>query len=436
MRSPLHTPMTSTRPGNRTPTGTLPRHRRRFARASKIAGLVLVGSLVAVACGSDEDAAESTDASTGTSAPADTTAPEGTTATDGTATAGTTTGPTGEITPRDGDFSDWHIVMIMDGSIEDGGWNTAHGRGGADIEATFPGIQVDYVEEIAPGQTATNAFEDAVASGADMVIGTTFYQDDMMGVAADNPDVTFLTWAGFEAADNVGHFDAASEDGRYLDGMIAGMLTESNIIGYPVGFPYNEVNRAVNAFTMGALEVNPDVEVQVVYVNTWFDPALEQQAAEALVNAGADVLTHEVGAQVYATVAAQNGGYVLGYTNDWSELEPEAWAGGFLYNWGPYYASQVGDMIDGTWEPAITFGGLADGFITFAPYGPSVTPEMLAMIDERKQSIIDGTFDMFAGPITDNQGNVVIAEGETIPFAERIDCCQWLVEGVTGEIPG
>ena len=93
-------------------------------------------------------------------------------------------------------------------------------------------------------------------------------------------------------------------------------------------------------------------------------------------------------------------------------------------------------MIDGTWEPAITYGGLKDGFITFAPYGPDVTDEMLATVEERKQSIIDGSFDMFAGPISDNEGNVVIAEGETIPFDERIDCCQWLVDGVIGEIPG
>src|SRR6478609_5822469 len=275
-----------------------------------------------------------------------------------------------------------------------------------------------------------------VSAGADMVIGTTFYQDDMMDVAADNPDVKFLTWAGYETADNVGHFDGASEDGRYLDGMVAGMLTKSNIIGYPVGFPYNEVNRAVNAFTMGAREVNPDAEVHVVYVNTWYDPALEQQAAEALVNAGADVLAHEVGAQVYATVAAQNDAHVIGYTNDWSQIEPQAGASSFIYDWGTYYVDQVGDMIDGTWEPAITYGGLKDGFITFAPYGPDVTDEMLARVEERKQSIIDGSFDMFAGPIEDNEGNVVIAEGETIPFDERPNCCQWLVEGVVGQIPG
>jgi basic membrane protein A and related proteins len=268
------------------------------------------------------------------------------------------------------------------------------------------------------------------------VIGTTFYQDDMMDVAAANPDVTFLTWAGYETAENVGHFDGASEDGRYLDGMVAGMLTESNIIGYAAGFPYNEVNRAVNAFTLGAQSVNPDVEVQLVYLNTWFDPAAEQQAAEALMNAGADVLAHEVGAQVYATVAAQNDGYVIGYTNDWSQIEPDAWASSFLYDWSGYYVSQVQAVVDGTWEPAIAFGGLKDGFISFAPYGPAVTPEILEMVEAKKQEIIDGTFDMFAGPITDNTGAVAIAEGETVPFETRTECCQWLVDGVVGEIPG
>ena len=407
----------------------------RCPRLAKLPAVLIAGALVAAACGSDEDgsAAEpATVEATEDTAAGTTEAPAG----DSTAVGGAGAEPGSEITPRDGDFSDWKVVMILDGSKDDGGWNTTHLRSGDKIVDTFPGIEFEFVEEVAPGQTATNAFEDAVAAGADMVIGTTFYQDDMMGVAANNPDVTFITWAGYETADNVGHFDAASEDGRYLDGMVAGMLTESNVIGYPVGFPYNEVNRAVNAFTLGAKEVNADVEVQVVYLNTWFDPALEQQAAEALVNAGADVLAHEVGAQVYATVAAQNGGHVIGYTNDWSNFEPEAWASSFLYDWGTYYVEQVGAMIDGTWEPAITFGGLADGYITFAPYGPDVTDEMLAAIEERKQSIISGEFDIFAGPISDNEGNVVIAEGETIPFDERIDCCQWLVADVVGQIPG
>jgi basic membrane protein A len=334
------------------------------------------------------------------------------------------------------DFSGFSVVMILDGSAQDGGWNSTHVRGGDKVEAAFPGINIEYVEEVAPGQTATNAFQDAVDGGADVVIGTTYYQDDMMDVAAANLETTFLTWAGFTTADNVGHFDGASEDGRYLDGLVAGSLTKSGIIGYPVGFPFNEVNRAVNAFTIGVNEINPDAEVRVVYMNTWFDPALEQQAAEALANAGADVLAHEVASTVYATVMAENGGHVIGYTNDWSDIEPEAWASSFLYDWGTYYVDQIQDVIDDNFEPAITFGGLKDGFIDFAPYGPDVSDEILALIEERKAAIIDGSFDIFAGPINDNAGNEVVPAGGSIPFDKRYECCQWLIEGVVGEIPG
>lgn len=400
---------------------------RGLRRGLQLTALLAAASLVSAACGGDDDAADEPTETPETAETSEPSAPEteAATSTDGTA-----------ATAAEGDYSDFSVVMILDGAIDDGGWNTTHARGGQAVEDAFPGIQMQYVEEIAPGQTATNAFEDAVATGADVVIGTTYYQDDMMGVAADNPDVIFLTWAGYETAENVGHYDGASEDGRYLDGMIAGLLTESNIIGYTAGFPFNEVNRAINAFTMGALEVNPDIQVQVAYLNTWYDPALEQQAAEALVNAGADVLAHEVGAQVYATVMAQNGGHVIGYTNDWSALEPEAWASSFLYDWGTYYVEQIRQIIDGTWEPAISYGGLADGYITFAPYGPDVTPEMLETVGAKKQAIIDGSFDMFAGPIVDNTGATQIAEGETIEFSDRINCCQWLVEGVVGEIPG
>ena len=159
------------------------------------------------------------------------------------------------------------------------------------------------------------------------------------------------------------------------------------------------------------------------------------EAAEALANAGADVIAHEVGSQVYATVMAERGGYVIGYTNDWSDFEPDAWASSFLIDWSTYYIEQVEDIIAGEFESGFSYGGLAEGWIDFAPYGPAVTDETLALIEERKQGIIDGTFDMFEGPIYDNQGNLVIAEGETIDFADRNACCQWLVEGIVGEIP-
>ena len=383
--------------------------------------------MVAAACGSSatEDAVDSAEDSSEADSADETESTEASESADADATE----------TVAEGDFGDFKVVMILDGSAEDGGWNTTHLNSGKKMEANFPGIDFSYVEEIEPGQPATNAFQDAVDDGADLVIGTTFYQFDMFDVAADNPDVYFLTWAGFEDQPNVGHFTQASEDGRYIDGIVAGSLTESNIIGYPVGFPFEEVNRALNAFTLGVHEVNPEAEVRAVYLNTWFDPAIEQQAAEALANAGADVIAHEVGSQVYATVMAERGGYVIGYTNDWSDFEPDAWASSFIIDWSTYYIEQVEAIIADSFEPGISYGGLADGWIDFAPFGPAVTDETLAIVDERIAQITDGTFDMFAGPISDNQGNVVIAEGETIPFEERSLCCQWLVEGIVGEIP-
>lgn len=391
------------------------------SKSGVLVSILIVFALVAAACGDDDSESGSSVVDT----------PAEDTETD--SPAEDTEGDSAEAAGED--YSDFKVVMILDGSAEDGGWNTTHLRSGNRMVDAFPGIDFSYVEAIEPGQPATNAFQDAVDAGADLVIGTTFYQFDMMEVADENPDTYFLTWAGFEDQPNVGHFSQATEDGRYLDGMVAGLLTESNIIGYPVGFPYAEVNRGLNAFTLGAQEVNPDIEVRALYLNTWFDPAIEQQAAEALANEGADVIAHEVGAQVYATVMAERGGYVFGYTNDWSDFEPEAWAGGFLIDWSTYYIEQVEDIIAGEFTPGISYGGLAEGWIEFAPYGPAVTDEMLELVEERKQQIINGTFDMFAGPIFDNQGNEVIADGATIPFAERDFCCDFLVEGIIGEIP-
>ena len=146
-------------------------------------------------------------------------------------------------------------------------------------------------------------------------------------------------------------------------------------------------------------------------------------------------IAHEVGSQVYATVMAQNGGHVIRYTNDWSDFEPDAWASSFLYNWGTYYVAQIEDILAGQFEPGFTFGGLADGFIEFAPYGPSVSQDILDLIEERKAGIIDGSFDIFAGPLFDNAGNEIVPDGGTISFEERYECCDYLIEGVIGEVP-
>ena len=334
--------------------------------------------------------------------------------------------------PSDG--SGYSVAFVFDGFLDDGGWNTTHNRAVEDVRAALPGLDIQLVTEISPGPSATNAFEDLAEAGVDMVIATGFYQPDAEPVAAAYPDTIFLTWAGWTTTDNMGHFDGATEDGRYLDGLIAGSVTETGIIGYPAGFPIEEVNRALNAFTIGVREMNPDAVVQVVYINSWYDPPAEQQAAEALANAGADVLAHELNSPAVASVAESRGLNIIGYSSDRSAEAPNAWLSSFTFEWGGYYTDQIKSMIDGAWEPALSYGGLADGFIGNAPYGPDVTDDMLALVEERRQQIIDGTFDYFAGPLVDNEGNVQVPGGGTIPFGERTLCCLWLIEGIEGSI--
>lgn len=398
--------------------------------------ILTVFVLIAAACGGNDD--DSTAPAPTTAAPADEAAaaePEPTQAPAETAAAEpeTTQAPAEEM-PAESDGTGYSVAFLFDLFVEDGGWNSTHYRGVEQVRAAFPGLDVQVLEEISPGVATINAAEELAADGVDMVITTFYSMDEILEVAADYPDTIFLTWAGWQTADNVGHYDAATEDGRYLDGLIAGSITESGLIGYPAGFPIEEVNRALNAFTIGVREMNPDAVVQAVYINSWYDPPVEQQAAEALANAGADVLAHELNSPAVAQVAESRGLNVIGYSSDRSAEAPNAWLSSFRFEWGPHYVNQIQAMIDGTWEPILHYGSLADGMIGASPYGPDVTDEMRAMIDERRQQIIDGTLDYFAGPLVDNEGNVVVAEGETIPFAERTACCLWLIEGIEGSI--
>jgi basic membrane protein A len=327
------------------------------------------------------------------------------------------------------------VAFVYDGETDDGGWNQQHDLGRQYLEENVPGVETTVVEGVAPGQQAQSTFDDLAAQGFDVIVGTTFYQDDVLAVAEDYPDTIFLTWAGTETAPNVGHFDAATEEGRYLDGLVAGAVTRSNIIGYPAGFPIEEVVRGIDAFTIGAREVNPDVVVRPVWINSWWDPPKERQAAASLVDAGADILVHELNSPATASVAERRGVHLIGYGADASRTAPHAWLGSFVFNWGPYYAAQVKAVLDGTWQPAVSYGGLAEGMIDQAPFGPDVPQDVLDLVEQRKQEIASGTFDFFAGPIRDNHGNVVVPEGETIPRDQRVTCCKWLVEGVEGEVP-
>jgi len=324
---------------------------------------------------------------------------------------------------------------VYDGAVDDGGWNQAHDQGRQYVVDNLPGVETTNLEQIAPGDQARAAFEDLASQGYDLIVGTTFYQDDVLAVAPDFPDTKFVSWAGFTTADNVGAYDLATEDGRYLDGIVAGSLTKANVIGYPAGFPIEEVARGINAFTLGAQSVNPDIKVIPVWINSWYDPPKERQASESLVDAGADILVGEVNSPAMQSVAQKRNVYAIGYGWDSSARSPDVWLSSFTFVWGPYYLAEATAILDGSWKPQLFYGGLRDGGIGLSTFGPAVPQTVIDLVQQKKDEIASGTLDFFAGPIYDNQGNLVIAGGQTISIEERSACCKWLAKGVDGSIP-
>jgi basic membrane protein A and related proteins len=328
------------------------------------------------------------------------------------------------------------IAFVYTGAIDNGGWDTGHYNGAQEIAAKFPGIKITNVQNINYGDQARNTFTDLATQGYNLIVGTSFYQDDMLPVASQFPDTKFLCNQCYKTAANVGDYEGASEEGRYLDGIIAGSVTKSNIIGYPAGFPIPEVVRGINAFTLGAQSVNPNVKVVPVYINSWYDPPTERQAAESLVTNGADILVFELNSTAVSSVAEREGVYFMGYGWDQSQrVSPNTWLGSFTFNWGPYYVSQAQALIDGTWKPEQFRGHIADGMIDTAPTGSAVPAEAVAKMEQAKADIASGKLDIFAGPITDNQGATKVAEGDTIPLDQRSACCDWYVQGVEGTVP-
>jgi basic membrane protein A and related proteins len=370
--------------------------------------VLIVFSLLVGACGGGGDATATTEA-TGTTQATETTA--------------------AADLPGEG----LSMAFVYDGGIV-GGWGQGHDRARKYVVENLPGVETVNIEDILPGLPAQNAMEDLATEGYDMVVMVSFFQPDILAVAENFPDTKFLHWGGWENTSNSASYDAAAEEGRFLDGMIAGSMTKSNIIGYTMGFPLEGIVREVDGFALGVQAVNPDAKVIAVFTNSWFDPPKEQQAAEAFLAAGADVLVSALNSPATAQVAVANDVWYVGYGEDESALAPDNWLTALTYQWGPYYLSQAKAVIEGTFKPHLFYGTIADGAVGMATLHPDIPQEVLDMVMERRQQLIDGTFDVLAGPVVDNKGNVVIAEGDTVPHDERISCCTWLNQNVEGEL--
>jgi len=325
------------------------------------------------------------------------------------------------------------VAFVLIGTPDDNGWNYGHDLGRLDMLAALgeDRVETTVVTNVAEGPDSERVFRELAQQGHHVIFATSFgYGDYVHRVAPQFPEVRFEWATGNLTADNVAIYNAKFHEGRAVLGTIAGLMTETNKLAYIGSFPIPEVRMGINAFAIAARKVNPDATVQVVYVDSWFDPAKEADAARALIDQGVDVITQHTDGPAALQVAEERG-IVGGFGQgaDMSAFAPNAHLTAIIDIWGPYYIKAVQSVLDGTWAPGSSWEGLAAGEVVIGPYNEKVPAEVVAAAEEVKAGIIAGTLHPFAGPINDNAGAERVAEGDTIDDGEfwGVD---WYAEGV------
>ncbi|HEV7346077.1 MAG TPA: BMP family ABC transporter substrate-binding protein [Devosia sp.] len=324
------------------------------------------------------------------------------------------------------------VGFIYIGTINDNGWNYAHNQGRLYLEEQLgDAVETTYVENVPEGPDAERVLRELAQSGHDLIFATSFgYGDYVLKVAQQFPDVKFEHATGYQRADNVATYNARFHEGRAVAGTVAGHMSETGKGGYIGSFPIPEVVMGVNAFTLAARKVNPDFTMTPVYISTWNDPAKEADAARAMIDQGIDVITQHTDGPAALQVAEERG-IVGGFGQgaDMSAFAPQAQLTSIIDNWGPHYVNAAQAVIDGTWESKDSWPGLKEGEVQIGPYGPKVPEDVKAAAEAVKEGQIDGTFNIFTGPINDHTGAERVPAGVTLTDAELLSM-DWYVEGV------
>jgi basic membrane protein A len=332
------------------------------------------------------------------------------------------------------------VAFVYVGPIGDLGWSWAHDQGRLALEAAIPNVETAYQESVPENPAdAERVIRDFAQKGYKVIFTTSFgYMDPTINVAKDFPDVQFIHISGYKTAENVSTAFGKIEEPRYVSGTIAGKMTTSNQIGYVAAFPIPEVIRGINAFTLGVRSVNPEATVKVVWTNTWFDPQAERQAAEALLDGGADVITQHQDTPGPMQAAEDAGKYGIAYNADMTDLAPGAVLTSVVWNWGAYYTSVVQQVMDGTWQGGQQYwGGWQDGVVDLGPISDLVPAEVKTAAEAEIAKFKAGEstiYTVFSGPLNDNTGQERVAAGVSMTDEELLSM-NWFVEGVEGEIP-
>jgi len=328
------------------------------------------------------------------------------------------------------------IAFAYVGPVGDAGWTFAHDRGRKEVEAEFGSkVTTAFVENVPESADAERVMRDLVDQGNTLIFGTTFgYMEPMLKVATEAKSVRFEHATGYKTGANLRTYDARTYEGAYMAGVIAGGVTKSNKLGVVGSIPIPEVIRNIDSFTLGARSVNPKITTHVVWVNKWFDPPKEGEAAQALLNQGADVLMQNTDSSAVLQTAEKAGKFGFGWDSNMSKFGPKAHLGSAIINWGPYYKQAVKEALDGSWKTGKTWWGVKEGAIDLVGLSDQVSAEAKAKIEQIKAGLKDGSFSIWKGPIVDQSGKEVLKAGETADdkFLSGIN---FYIKGVEGKIP-
>jgi simple sugar transport system substrate-binding protein len=328
------------------------------------------------------------------------------------------------------------VAFVYVGPVGDAGWTYAHEQGRLAMEKALGAkVKSSYVENVPEGADAERVIRKLAADGNKLIFTTSFgFMNPTEKVAKAFPNVIFEHATGFKTAKNMGVYETRQYEGTYLQGVIAAKMSKTGTLGFVGSFPVPEVIRNINAYTLGAQSVNPNIKTKVIWINSWYDPAKERQAAETLIAQGADVLTQNTDSPATLQVAQEKGKYAFGWDSDMSKFAPKAHLTATTNSWGDFYTRTAQAVMAGTWKNAEVRGGLMEGMVKMAPLNPAIPADVAKLTEQKKAAIISDKIKPFQGPLKDQSGAVKVAAGSTLSPKELMSM-NWYVQGVEGTIP-
>ena len=332
------------------------------------------------------------------------------------------------------------VGFVYVSPVGEAGWSYQHDLGRREMERALGArVKTTVVEAVAEGADSERVMRDLAAQGHQLIFATSFgYLEPALRVAAEFPKVKFEHAGGYKTAANLNTYNARYYEARYLAGWLAGKTSKSGIAGYVAGFPVPEVVQGINAFAIGMREANPKAQLRVLWLNAWFDPAREREAAQTLINQGADVLTNHSGSPAVPQAAQaafkDKGVRVIAYQSDMKAFAPDAQLAAVTHHWGGHYTRVAQSVLDGRWKAQPVWAGMKEGLVQLSAVDASLPKELRAQLEARRQAVVAGKLRPFSGRLVDNTGTERLARGTLDDAA--IATMNWLAAGVVGSLPG